>query len=103
MEVQIFKALGDPLRLKIVGRLSDGSSHTMGSLTRGLGISRQGARKQVQVLASANLVQLKSDGREVKVILNAKSLKKGRDFIIEIENQWDRRLKKLKGLVEGEF
>ena len=100
MEAQIFKALGDPLRLKIVKRLSDGSSYTMGSLTEGLGISRQGARKQIQVLASANIVQLKPDGREVRVVLDAKSLKKGRNFIASLENQWDRRLKKLKEVIE---
>jgi DNA-binding transcriptional ArsR family regulator len=101
MEDQIFKALGDPLRLKIVARLSDGSTYTVGSLTKGLGITRQGARKQIAVLEAAKIVQLKPSGREVKVILDTKSLKKGRDFIAGLEQQWDKRLKRLKNMVEG--
>ena len=100
MEAQIFKALGDPLRLKIVERLSDGSSYTLGSLTKGLGISRQGARKQIQVLESANIIELKPQGREVRVTLDTTSLKKGRNFIIGLEQQWDRRLSRLKKVVE---
>ncbi|MDQ3014688.1 MAG: helix-turn-helix domain-containing protein [bacterium] len=99
-EAQIFKALGDPLRLKIVKRLSDGSTYTIGSLTKDLGISRQGARKQIQVLASSKIVQLKPKGREVNVFLDVKSLKLGRNFIANLESQWDKRLKKLKEFVE---
>ncbi|MBX4197846.1 helix-turn-helix domain-containing protein [Candidatus Parcubacteria bacterium] len=100
MEAQIFRALGDPLRLKIVKRLSGGSTHTMGDVTKGLGVSRQGARKQLQVLVSAKIVQLKPIGREVRVLLNASALKSGRDFIANLENQWDKRLRKLKEVVE---
>ncbi len=100
MEAQIFKALGDPLRLKIVKRLSDGSTYTMGDITRGLGVSRQGARKQVQVLASAKIVQLKPNGREVRVFLDVSSLRLGRDFIANLESQWSKRLRKLKEFVE---
>lgn len=101
MEAQIFKALGDPLRLKIIKRLSDGSTYTMGDLTRGLGVSRQGARKQVQVLVSAKIVQLKPNGREVRVVLDVSSLKLGRDFITNLESQWSKRLRKLKKVVEN--
>ncbi len=101
MEAQIFKALGDPLRLKIVKRLSDGSTYTLGEITENLGISRQGARKQIQVLESAKIIKLKPNGREVNVILDAQSLKQGRDFIAKLEAQWDTRLNKLKEFVEG--
>ena len=100
MEAQIFKALGDPVRLKIVKRLSDGSGRTMGELTGGLGISRQGARKQVEVLVAARLLRLRTKGRTVSVTLDAGSLKKGRDFIEMLERQWDRRLLRLKRTVE---
>ena len=100
MEAQIFKALGDPLRLKIVKRLSNGSTYTMGDITKGLGVSRQGARKQVQVLASAKIVQLKQNGREVRVALDVNSLRSGGDFIRSLESQWEKRLIKLKKIVE---
>ncbi|MEO5646466.1 MAG: ArsR family transcriptional regulator [Candidatus Paceibacterota bacterium] len=100
MEAQIFKALGDPLRLKIVKRLSHGSDYTITTLTKDLGISRQGARKQLQVLATAKVLRLKPVGREVNVILNPAALESCRRFIISLEQQWDTRLNALKDVVE---
>ena len=99
-EAQIFKALGDPLRLIIVKRLSDGSTYTLGDITAGLGMTRQGARKQIRVLESANLVHLKPNGREVNVTLNIKQFKSGKDFIEDLETKWDKRLSKLKDFLE---
>jgi DNA-binding transcriptional ArsR family regulator len=100
MEERVFKALGDPVRLKIISRLSDGLTHTIGSLTTGLGMSRQGARKQIEVLVFAKIVRLRPRGREVNVLLDIKALKSARDTITEIENKWDERLKRLKEVVE---
>jgi DNA-binding transcriptional ArsR family regulator len=103
MEAQIFKALGDPLRLKIVKRLSDGSPQNISYLIKDLGITRQGARKQIQVLVSAEIIHLKSEGREVKATLDVQSLKRGRDFITKLEHEWDKRLSKLKEVVERQL
>ena len=47
-ESRVFKALGDPLRLRIVQRLSSAPHHTIGTLSEDLGITRQGARRQIQ-------------------------------------------------------
>ncbi|MGQ7848188.1 ArsR/SmtB family transcription factor [Granulosicoccus sp. 3-233] len=96
----IFKALGDPVRLEIVTRLSDGSSYTIGKLSENLGVSRQGARKQIQALASAELIQLRPVGRETQVSLNTESLQQARLFITNLEQQWDQRLQALKQLTE---
>lgn len=100
IEARIFKALGDPLRLKLVTKLSDGSTYTLGEITGGLGISRQAARKQVGVLVDAKIVRLKSEGREVKVMINEKSLESGKRFIAMLEGRWDRRLSRLKNFLE---
>lgn len=101
MSVQaIFKALGDPVRLEIVTRLSDGSSYTIGKLSEDLGVSRQGARKQIQALASAEIIQLHPAGRETRVSLNKESLQQARLFITRLEQQWDQRLLALKQLTE---
>lgn len=97
---QLFKALGDPVRLQIVQRLSNGVPLCMGELSKDLGISRQGARKQIQALVLANVVQLHPAGREVKVQLDAGALAQGRDFITSLEAQWDQRLQALKQFVE---
>ncbi|NND73303.1 MAG: winged helix-turn-helix transcriptional regulator [Rhodothermales bacterium] len=96
----IFKALGDPVRLEIVARLSDGSTYTIGRLSEDLGVSRQGARKQIQALVTADVIELHPAGRETHVSLNAASLQEARRFITQLEKQWDQRLLALKQLVE---
>lgn len=100
VEARIFKALGDPIRLEIVKRLASGSSYTIGELSEGLGISRQGARKQLEVLVSSNLVHLTPQGRETQVFLDARTLQIARMFISKLEKQWDQRLEALKIFTE---
>lgn len=100
IEANIYKALGDPIRLEIVRRLAGGSHKTIGELSFNLGISRQGARKQLQVLVSANLIRLSQQGRETHVALDAATLKVARQFITRLEDQWDRRLEALKAFAE---
>ena len=100
IEAKIYKALGDPIRLKIVSRLANGSPRTIGELSKNLGVSRQGARKQIQVLVSANLLQLKPQGRETQVLLDTAQLKTAREFITRLEQHWDQRLIALKQFVE---
>lgn len=100
IEAEIYKALGDPIRLKIVKRLADGSPSSIGELSKNLGVSRQGARKQLQVLVAANVVHLIPQGRETRVVLDTETLQIARQFISKLESQWDHRLEGLKDFVE---
>lgn len=99
-EADIYKALGDPIRLEMVRRLANGTSHTIGELSQDLGVSRQGARKQLQVLVAADVVYLKQQGRETQVSLDTRALQTARKFITKLEQQWDARLTVLKNIVE---
>tara|TARA_R110002167_G_scaffold16347_1_gene64122 strand:- start:1172 stop:1486 length:315 start_codon:yes stop_codon:yes gene_type:complete len=100
IEAAIYKALGDPIRLEIVKRLSATASSTVGELSSNLGVSRQGARKQIQVLVNAKVVQLSQSGRQTHVTLDTKTLQFARSFISKLERQWDDRLRALKSFVE---
>lgn len=97
---EIFKALGDPIRLQIVQRLADGDAHSIQYLSQNLGISRQGARKQIQVLVSAQVISLRPLGREMQAQLNPAALQQAKEFIAQMEQQWDQRLLRLKHFVE---
>ena len=101
IEATIYKALGDPLRLEIIVRLSAMSSSTIGELSTNLGISRQGARKQLQVLVDANVVHLEQRGRQTHVTLDTKTLEIARSFISQLELKWDSRLEALKHYIEA--
>ncbi|MEZ5477046.1 MAG: winged helix-turn-helix domain-containing protein [Thiolinea sp.] len=100
IEAGIYKALGDPIRLQMVMRLANGSPATIGELSENLGVSRQGARKQLQVLVAAKVVHLVPQGRETQVTLDTATLQMARNFISKLESQWDQRLARLKNLVE---
>lgn len=99
-EAEIYKALGDPIRLEMIKRLASGSPYTINELSKNLGVSRQGARKQIQVLESSNLVHLTPRGRETHVELDTKTLQIARKFISQLESQWEQRLEALKAFVE---
>ena len=97
---EVFNALGDPVRLEMVQRLTNGQPSTISVVSEGLGITRQGARKHLQVLADAGLVTLQPRGREVAVELDVKTLDSARAYIAELEKRWDARLDALKSFVE---
>lgn len=97
----VFRALGDPVRLEMVKRLSSGESFTIASVSKGFDISRQGVRKHLQVLADVDLISLNPKGRDVVVQLDARTLERAKAFIAELEKNWDRRLEALKRFVES--
>jgi DNA-binding transcriptional ArsR family regulator len=97
---ETFKALGDPVRLEMIRRLSADSDYTVSRLLEGLGITRQGARKHLQVLADVELVHLQAKGRETEVSLDTTALATAKSFIADLEAQWDERLLALRDYVE---
>lgn len=99
---ELFHALGDPTRLEIVRRLASGEPHTLSSVSRKLSITRQGARKHLQVLVDARVISLQPKGRDTHVVLLKDTLYLGKTFLEKIEKQWDMRLQALKNFVEKE-
>lgn len=97
---RVFQALGDPVRLELVQRLARKQPCTIAALANGLPITRQGARKHLQVLADAKVIRLEPKGREVHVHLEAQALDPARAFLDRLERQWDRRLEALRRFVE---
>ena len=100
--IELFRALGDPSRLEMIQRLSSGDPYTIKSISEGLDITRQGARKHLQILADAHVITLEPKGRDTNVRLNRKALDDSRVFIVELERRWDKRLEALREFVDGE-
>jgi len=100
--VELFRALGDPTRLEIVRRLSSGEAFTISKVSSGLDITRQGARKHLQILADARVITLEAKGRDTSVHLDTETLEQGKAFITELEQRWDKRLEALRRVVDGE-
>lgn len=99
---KVFSALGDPVRLELVQRLISEPHQRISQVTEGLGLTRQGARRQLQVLVDADIVILEPAGREVWVDVKRESLDPVKSFISKLERQWERRLEALKQSIESE-
>jgi DNA-binding transcriptional ArsR family regulator len=86
----------------MVRRLTEGQRCTIGTVSSDLGITRQAARKHLQVLVDAKLAALEPKGRDVIVTLDPLVLEQARAHIAELERRWDRRLEALRRFVESE-
>jgi DNA-binding transcriptional ArsR family regulator len=97
----LFAALGDPVRLAMIARLSgDGPLATV-ELKRDTGVSRQAVTKHLYVLESAGLVSSDRVGRDRQWRMQANQLAAAREYLDEMSKLWDRRLERLKAFVEG--
>jgi DNA-binding transcriptional ArsR family regulator len=97
----IFSALGDPVRLAIVARLSrDGPLPTIELKQCAAGVSRQGVTKHLQVLEDIGLVESDRVGRDRQWRLQPGKFVAIRDTLDRLSAQWDERLERLRAFVE---
>jgi len=96
----IFGALGDPTRLKLVARLSQGGPQSITRLTRGSPLTRQAITKHLRVLAGAGLVRGTRSGRESLWELERKQLDAARRYLDSVSRRWDQALDRLREFVE---
>jgi DNA-binding transcriptional ArsR family regulator len=100
---EVFKALGDPTRRKLLDLLSEKNGQTLGELCEHLGMARQSATQHLGILEAANLVSTVRRGREKLHFINPVPL-------YEIYERWIRKfehqrlslLHDLKKELEGE-
>ena len=96
----VFAALGDPTRLRIVARLSDGGPASIARLTAGTGVTRQAVSKHLRALSNADLVRCTRQGREQIYELAPRRLAAARQCLEQISREWDAALGRLKAMVE---
>ena len=96
----LFAALGDPARLTLLQRLSDGGPASISTLAETFAITRQGVTKHLQVLATAGVIDGSRQGREQVWTINPQRLADGRRHLDIISHEWDDALARLKSHVE---
>lgn len=99
-QARVFTALGDPLRLGLVGRLADGEARSLVSLSAGAGMTRQAVAKHLVVLEQAGVVARSRVGRESRFALRPEAVDAARDHLDRISAQWDAALGRLRAFVE---
>ncbi len=93
----VFKALGDPYRMKIIALLGE-KECTVEQLKEGTGISQSSTSQHLKVLHSANLVAFKKHGNFRIYSLQREQLAKAMRFF---DNLWDKDLETLKSKLEN--
>ncbi|HMN66558.1 MAG TPA: metalloregulator ArsR/SmtB family transcription factor [Burkholderiaceae bacterium] len=96
----VFAALGDPTRLKLVAVLCAGGALSIAQLTANTDISRQGVTKHLQVLADAGLVRDLKLGRERLWQLEPEQIEEAKRTLDIIGRQWEVALGRLKTFAE---
>jgi DNA-binding transcriptional ArsR family regulator len=102
----VFAALGDETRLSLVVRLCRGEPQsitqlTAGSQLAGAKITRQAVTKHLRVLESVGIVRGVRAGRENLFEFDPRPVDEMNDYLESVSRSWDRKLGRLKALVEG--
>lgn len=96
----VFAALADPTRRRILQQVADEGPLTATSLTADLPISRQAIAKHLAQLRAAGLVDADRTGRETRFVARPEPLHTLATWAESTGNRWDRRLTRLRDLVE---
>jgi DNA-binding transcriptional ArsR family regulator len=96
----VFAALGDPTRLALLARLSNGEPCSIARLTDTTALTRQAVTKHLKVLLDARLVRTAKAGRESRFALNPEPIDDARHYLDRVSKQWDTALGRLRAFVE---
>lgn len=99
---EVFFALGDATRLRLVAVMCAGGLFSITQLTASSDITRQAVTKHLRVLAQAGLVRDVRAGRERLWQLDPAPLDEARRSLEQIGRQWDQALGRLKAFVESD-
>ena len=97
---QLFAALGDETRLRLVTRLCHDGPLSIARLTAGSQVTRQAVTKHLRVMEESGLVHGTRHGRENVWQLDQPRLEEGRHFLDLISRQWDEALVRLRAWVQ---
>jgi DNA-binding transcriptional ArsR family regulator len=97
----LFAALGDPTRLALLQRLSQGGPASISVLADSFQVTRQGVTKHLQVLEAAGIIDGTRRGRKHVWTLNPSRLAEARRHLEIIARGWDDALGRLRTHVEG--
>jgi DNA-binding transcriptional ArsR family regulator len=96
----VFAALGDPTRMEMLTRLSDGETRSIAALCSHSTLTRQAVTKHLRVLESAGLVRRIRVGRESRFAYRPAPVDEARAWLDVVSRRWDAALGRLRALVE---
>ena len=92
----VFAALADPSRRRLLEALSDGGPATATQLAAELPVTRQAVSKHLGALARAGLVASERAGRETQYRVTPGPLEEVVAWTARVGGEWDQRLARLR-------
>lgn len=96
----VFSALSDATRRQVMVALSRGGPVSATRLTEEIPVSRQAIAKHLDALQQAGLVSSERVGRETKYRLTPEPMSGALDWMTEVGAEWDKRIARLRRLIE---
>src|SRR4029077_12599522 len=98
---ELWSALGDPTRRRLLDLLLADGSGTATSLSARLPVTRQAVAKHLGVLERAELVVPRKDGREVRYVVDEAQFARAVEQLASVGAAWDARLRRIKTIAES--
>ena len=99
--MEIFAALADPTRWRVLSLLAERGEATATTLAGDLPVSRVAVVKHLAVLDRAGLVEARRRGREVRYTVRPEKLAATARQLSVIAGEWDARLAAIKRIAEA--
>lgn len=99
-ERDVYVAIADPTRRKLIRLLAEADELPLHELTAQFDMGRTAVSKHLAILKDAGLVMARKEGRETRYRLNAAPLKEIQDWVSFYEGFWNERISKLHLLLE---
>jgi len=96
-----FAVVADPTRRQILALLADGD-RTVNEIADSFPVTRTAISKHLRVLRETGFITEQKQGRERLQCFNGNALAPISDWVRTYEDFWDRKLAKLKSMVEEE-
>jgi DNA-binding transcriptional ArsR family regulator len=97
----LWSAIGDPTRRRLLDLLLDGGPGTATSLSEHLPVTRQAVAKHLGVLDRVGLVHVAPAGREMRYQVDDAQLARAAAQLADVGQTWDRRLQRIKRIAES--
>lgn len=97
---QLWSAVGDPTRRRMLGLLLAGNATTATAMSAQLPITRQAISKHLGVLDRAGLLNATTAGREKRYRLNDEQFARAIAQLNAVSDEWGGRLQRIKALAE---
>jgi DNA-binding transcriptional ArsR family regulator len=97
----LWSAIGDPTRRRLLDLLLAEGAGTATSLSRGLPVTRQAVSKHLAVLDRTGLVHATPAGRERRYEVDEAQLARAAGQLADVGSAWDARLRRIKRIAEA--